>query len=80
MVNYLNLVSLFTAMAPILVSEEKLNKVLLDVETLIVDVSSLLDQDELTKKRLADIKANPSIGISEQELNQYLAKRGVTIE
>ena len=38
-------------MANINVSEEKFNKVLADVETLIEDVSDLFDQDEIAKKK-----------------------------
>ena len=67
-------------MANITISEEKLNKVLADVENLIEDVSSLLDQDEIAKKRMAEIKTNPSIGKSENELDDYLKKRGVKID
>tara|TARA_Y100000310_G_scaffold338992_1_gene430245 strand:+ start:12692 stop:12895 length:204 start_codon:yes stop_codon:yes gene_type:complete len=67
-------------MSTINISEEKLNKVLADVETLIEDVASLVDQDEIAKKRIKDIKSNPSIGKSEEELNDYLKKRGVNLE
>ena len=41
-------------MALITISEDKLQKVLMDVEILIEDVVSLVDQDEIAKKRLAD--------------------------
>ena len=64
-------------MAEITVSKEKFDKVLTDVENLIDDVASLLDQDETAKKRMTDIKANPSIGKSEKDLDAYLKKRGV---
>ena len=67
-------------MGSITISEEKFNKVLSDVETLIEDVSSLFDQDEIARKRLAEIKANPSIGKSEKELDDYLKKRGVNVD
>jgi len=63
-----------------LISEEKLSKVLHDVETLIIDVSELVDQDLIAERRLAEIKQNPSIGKSEKELDEYLKKRGVKIE
>lgn len=66
-------------MANITLSEEKFNKVLADVETLIEDVSSLIDQDEIAKKRMAEAKALPSIGKSEKELDDYLKKRGVKV-
>ena len=64
-------------MAAITISEEKFNKVLADVENLIEDVASLVDQDEIAKKRMTDIRANPSLGKSEKELDGYLKKRGV---
>ncbi len=67
-------------MATITVSEEKFNKVISDVENLIEDVAELFDQDETAKKRLAEIKANPSIGKSEKELDDYLKKRGVKVD
>ncbi len=67
-------------MTAITVSQEKLDRVLADVETLIEDVSLLLDQDAIAKRRLDEIKANPSLARSEQELNAYLKKRGVEIE
>jgi len=67
-------------MENVLISEEKLSKVLHDVETLIIDVSELVDQDLIAERRLAEIKQNPSIGKSEKELDEYLKKRGVKIE
>jgi len=67
-------------MATVSVSEDKLNKVLADMENLVEDVASLLDQDEIAKKRLNEIKADQSIGKSEQELDSYLKKRGVKVD
>ncbi len=67
-------------MANISVSEEKFNKVLADVEALIEDVSDLLDQDEVAKKRMVDIEENPLIGKSEKELDDYLKQRGVKVD
>ena len=61
-------------MKTITVSEEKWNKVLTDVETLIEDVAELLDQDNIVKQRIGDIEADASIGKSEEELNKYLKK------
>ena len=61
-------------MGNIIVSEEKFNKVLSDVEALIEDISSLFDQDEIARKRIAEIKTNPSIGKSEKELDAYIKK------
>ena len=67
-------------MTSLALSEEQLNKVLTDVEVLIQDVVSILDQDETAKMRLTDIKANPSIGKSEKELDDYLKNRGVKVD
>ena len=67
-------------MANISVSEEKFNKVLADVEALIEDVANLFDQDEIAKKRIIDIKSDPSIGKSEKELDDYLKQRGVKVD
>lgn len=66
-------------MVNIIISEEKFNKVLADVETLIEDVGSLFDQDEIARKRMDEIKTNPSIGKSEKELDEYLKRRGVKV-
>ena len=66
-------------MANITISEEKFNKVLEDVENLIVDVADLFDQDEIAKKRIKDIQNNPSIGKSEEELDEYIKRRGLSI-
>jgi hypothetical protein len=67
-------------MTTINVSREKLDCILADVEHLIEDVSALLDQDEIAKKRMAEIQTNPSIGKSEKELDEYLKQRGVNVE
>ena len=67
-------------MGTITVSQEKFDKVIADVEALIEDVSSLFDQDGLAKQRMKEIKANPSVGKSEKDLDAYLRKRGVKVE
>ena len=67
-------------MTTVIISEDKLHKVLEDVEVLIEDVASLLDQNKIARARLVEIKANPSIGKSEKELDDYLKKRGVKLE
>ena len=67
-------------MATVTMSEEKFNKVIADVENLIEDVVALFDKDEIAKKRIKDIKADPSIGKSEKELDDYLKKRGVKVD
>ena len=66
-------------MGSITISEEKFNKLMADVEALIEDASSLFDQDEIAKQRMKELKENPSIGKSENELDAYLKKRGVQI-
>lgn len=67
-------------MSSIIVSKDKLDKVLIDVEVLINDVSTLLDVDEIARKRLLEIKSDPLSGLEEDELDSYLEKRGVKID
>ena len=67
-------------MGTITLSEDRFRKVLADVETLVEDVTSLVNQDDVVKRRIAEIKANPSIGRSEEELDEYLKRRGVKID
>ena len=66
-------------MTTITIAEDKLQKVLEDVEILIEDVASLINQEKVAQARLAQIKANPSLGKSEKELDDYLKKRGVRL-
>ncbi len=67
-------------MEQVLISQEKLDRVLEDVKTLVEDMESLFDQDAIVKNRLSDIKRNPSIGKSEEELDDYLKQRGLEVE
>jgi len=67
-------------MTSITLPKDKLNKVLLDVEVLVEDVALLLNQDEVVEKRLSDIEEDSSIGVEEEELDNYLEKRGVKVE
>lgn len=67
-------------MGTVTISQDKLNKVMNDIEVLIEDFSDLIDQDQIVKKRINEIEMNPSIGRSEKELDDYLRKRGVKIE
>ncbi len=39
-----------------------------------------LSDGKVAKKRIREIKANPSIGKSEKVLDDYLKKRGVKVE
>lgn len=66
-------------MTTITISQEKLTKVLTDVELLIKDVVSLIDQDEVTRRRLTELKADPSIARPEKELKQYLKERQIDV-
>ena len=66
-------------MGAITVSEEKLDTIIADFEVLIEDIASIVDQDMIAKKRLADIKKNPSLGKSEKYLYNYLRNRGVKV-
>ena len=56
-------------------SKGRLSKVLFDVELLIRDVSLLLNQDDLARKRIEDIEQYPEIGVSEDDLDSYIEKR-----
>jgi len=67
-------------MNTITLSEDRFRKVLADVEVLVEDVTALINQDDIVKKRIAEIKANPSIGRTEEELDEYLRRRGVEID
>lgn len=67
-------------METVTVPKGKLSKVLADVEALIEDVSDLFDQDETVTNRLAEVRADPSIGGSEEELDSYLKRRDVHID
>lgn len=62
------------------ISEDRFKKVLADVEVLVDDVTALINQDDIVKQRIAEIKADPSIGKTEKELDEYLKKRGVKID
>ena len=57
----------------------KFGKILNDIDILISDIEEI-SQDEIAHQRLADIKADPSIGRTEQELDEYLKKRGVRMD
>ncbi len=61
----------------ITVNKEIFGKVMADIENLLEDFEILTS--ETVQKRLKEIKENPSIGKSEQELDEYLKKRGVQV-
>jgi hypothetical protein len=63
----------------ITISETRFKKVLSDFEVLLEDVTALVHRDDIVKQRIADIEANSSIGRTEEELDEYLKRRGVKI-
>ncbi len=65
-------------METIVIPKKAFTKILTDVETLIDDVELALDAK--VRKRIAEVKVDPSIGKSEKELDEYLKKRGVKID
>ena len=61
------------------VKKTDFNKILETAEVLIDEVEQALSQDEIVKTRIEDIKTARVQGKSEQELDEYLKKRGVKI-
>jgi len=62
------------------ISKEKFSKILEDFEALINDVESALSQENvIVRRRINDIKANPSMGRSEKDLDLFLKKRVIKI-
>ncbi|MFZ2456554.1 MAG: hypothetical protein WAX07_08760 [Candidatus Altiarchaeia archaeon] len=64
----------------ITLSRERFKKVLLDFEVLLEDVTELVNRDDIVRQRIADVKSDPSIGKTEDELDAYLKKRGVKVD
>lgn len=62
------------------ISEDRFKKVLADVEVLLEDVTALINRDDIVRQRTAEIKADPSIGKTEKELDEYLKEREVKID
>ncbi|HLC57936.1 MAG TPA: hypothetical protein VJH95_05155 [Candidatus Nanoarchaeia archaeon] len=54
-------------------------KILETAEVLITEVEKALSQEEIVKKRLADVKEGRIEGKTEKELDDYLKKRGFKI-
>ena len=67
-------------MATVNVPREQLTKILTDVEVLIADVEALVDQDSIARQRLEAMREDPSTRRSEEELDAYLAQRGVQLD
>ena len=67
-------------MATVNVPREQLAKILTDAEVLIADVAALVDQGAVAEQRLAAMQEDPSTHRSEEELDAYLARRGVQLD
>ena len=68
-------------MENLIISKEKFLKILEDFNNLINDIESALsEEDFIIRRRINNIKLNPSIGKSEKELDLYLKKRGINIQ
>ena len=67
-------------METVTVSKDKLGLVISDVEKLVSHFEDLVeDQEQIIKLRLSDIKTGKIKGVSEEELDKYLEKRGVKV-
>lgn len=67
-------------METIQVKREALKKILSTAELLVDEVEQALSQDEIAKNRMNDIRAGKVKGKPEEELDNYLGKRGIKIE
>lgn len=66
-------------METIQVKREALKKILSTAELLVNEVEQALSQDEIAKNRMNDIRAGKVKGKPEEELDNYLDKRGIKI-
>mgnify|MGYP001603799261 FL=1 len=67
-------------METVQIKKSDFSKILSTAEILIDEVEQAFSQDEVVMKRIKDIKTGNVKGKTEQELNDYLKKRGVKIE
>ena len=67
-------------METVQIKKSDFSKILSTAEILIDEVEQAFSQDEVVIKRIKDIKTGNVKGKTEQELNDYLKKRGVKIE
>lgn len=67
-------------MENIQIKKSDFNKILNTAEILINEVEEALSQEDIIKKRMEDIKTGKVNGKTEEELDDYLKKRGVKIE
>ncbi|HLD42555.1 MAG TPA: hypothetical protein VJB08_01050 [Candidatus Nanoarchaeia archaeon] len=66
-------------METVSIPKQKLDEVMSDVERLVSHFEELIDEDQVAKKRITDIKEGRIAGKSERELDKYLEKRGVNV-
>ena len=67
-------------METITIPKESFGKIMDDLEALMKDLQELaVVDDAVVLKRRAEIEADPSIGKTEAELDEYLQKRGLRI-
>ena len=67
-------------METVTIPKESFGKILIDIDILLKDLQDLnVVQDDVVSKRIIEIKATPSIGKSEPELDAYLKKRGINV-
>ena len=67
-------------MEDIQIKKSDFNKILNTAEILINEVEEALSQEDIIKKRIEEIKTGKIKGRTEEELDEYLKKRGVKIE
>jgi len=67
-------------METITIPKQKFGQVITDVEKLLYDFEDIAEyHDKIVKQRICDIEDGCIEGKTEQELDEYLAKRGVKI-
>ena len=70
-----------TTMETVTIPKEKLDLVIADVKKLVSHFEDIVgNQDLVVRERLKDIKTGKVEGKSEQELDEYLKKRGIDID
>lgn len=68
-------------METITIPKSSFGKILNDVEVLIEDIEKISQaENEVIKGRIQDINTNPAIGKTEEELDEYLLKRGLKLD
>ncbi|HLC31787.1 MAG TPA: hypothetical protein VJK51_03900 [Candidatus Nanoarchaeia archaeon] len=67
-------------MTTITISLDNIKRIVGDMEMLVTQVVQLQKQDEIAKKRWKEIKENPSSSLSEDDLENYIKKRGIIRE